>query len=266
MAHAPSVIFNAYRRWLHTQAMTEDGFDEALLDGWLVNVKGLHARRAPGHTCVTALQLNVPGSMEKRINNSKGCGGVMRAAPAGLIAVDAFTLGCDSAALTHGHPSGYVSAGILAEMVQRLVTGSSLDAAIAGALTRAREVPESEECVRAVERAIELAGQGDPSGEKIHQLGGGWTGEDALAIAIYSAQSAGDDFAAGVRLAVNHDGDTDSTGAIAGNILGALLGEAAIPRNWLAQIELRPEIETIADDLAARYRADAAWRARYPGW
>lgn len=32
-------------------------------------------------------------------------------------------------------------------------------------------------------------------------------------------------------LAVNHDGDSDSTGAITGNILGAYLGQQAIPQD-----------------------------------
>ena len=266
IAHPASVIFNAYRRWLYTQTLTEPDFDESLLDGWLVKVRSLHSRRAPGRTCVTALQRAVAGSMENRINSSKGCGGVMRAAPAGLVAVDAFELGCESAALTHGHPSGYLSAGTLAEIVQRLVTGDTLHAAIASGLARLRSMPESEECIRAIERAVELAESGEPSGEKVHQLGGGWTGETALAIAIYATLTAPNDFAAGVRLAVNHDGDSDSTGAIAGNILGALLGEEAIPRGWLADLELRHEIEALADDLVTRYRETRDWWARYPGW
>jgi ADP-ribosylglycohydrolase len=54
---------------------------------------------------------------------SKGCGGVMRVAPIGLIAENeerAFSLGCAAAAITHGHPSGYYSAGCFAAIIWRL--------------------------------------------------------------------------------------------------------------------------------------------------
>jgi len=91
-------------------------------------------------------------------------------------------------------------------------------------------------------------------------------GEEALAIAVYCALSAPTDFVAGVRLAVNHDGDSDTTGAIAGNILGALLGEDAIPGEWLAKLELRREIAVLAEDLLNVDKADASWAERYPGW
>ncbi len=50
-------------------------------------------------------------------------------------------------------------------------------------------------------------------------------------------------------MAVNHDGDSDSTGAIAGNLLGAMNGIAAIPETWLARLELNAVIQEMADDL-----------------
>ena len=40
-------------------------------------------------------------------------------------------------------------------------------------------------------------------------------------------------FDSGVRLAVNHDGDSDSTAAMAGNLLGAVHGQDGIPQRWL---------------------------------
>ena len=48
---------------------------------------------------------------------------------------------------------------------------------------------------------------------------------------------------------VNHSGDSDSTGAICGNIMGALLGRSAIPAHFTDQLELRDVIEEIATDL-----------------
>ena len=61
-------------------------------------------------------------------------------------------------------------------------------------------------------------------------------------------------------------GDSDSTGAIPGNILGTLLGVEAIPPRWLEALELREEITAVADDLQAGYRDTDEWHRRYPGW
>jgi len=74
-----------------------------------------------------------------------------------------------------------------------------------------------------------------------------------------------DDFRRAVLLAVNHSGASDSTGAITGNILDARMGVDAVPPEWLARMELRNEMETIATDLHTRYRDDDEWRQRYPG-
>jgi len=65
---------------------------------------------------------------------------------------------------------------------------------------------------------------------------------------------------------VNHSGDSDSTGAITGSILGALLGDGAIPQSWLNELELRDVIEEIAEDLFVTYRYGDEWYAKYPGW
>ena len=92
-----------------------------------------------------------------------------------------------------------------------------------------------------------------------------WVGEEALAIAIYCALVAGDDFDFGVRLAVNHGGDSDSTGAIAGNILGALLGRRSISDKWLEKLELRDAIEQVATDLFLGFQDGDEWWGKYPG-
>ncbi len=77
----------AYLRWLRTQG-ERPAFDSGIgteTDGWLIQHRALHGQRAPGNTCLSALrQMAAPD--EPARNNSKGCGGVMRVAPAGLIA------------------------------------------------------------------------------------------------------------------------------------------------------------------------------------
>ncbi len=60
-----------------------------------------------------------------------------------------------------------------------------------------------------------------------------------------------------MRLAVDHGGDSDSTGSLAGQVLGALLGAGALPARWLDALELREVVEQVARDLAG-IRAEAA--------
>lgn len=95
-----SMIHQAYIRWLRTQGVrSRSHFPQDEMDGWLIGVEGLHSRRAPGNTCLSALLGEDMGEMQRPLNDSKGCGGVMRVAPIGLIAEDekqAFSLGCQA--------------------------------------------------------------------------------------------------------------------------------------------------------------------------
>ena len=245
IASVVRVGHRAYLRWLHTQT---GGLPEDLLDGWLVRVEGLHHSRSPGGTCIAALASGRAGTMERPLNDSKGCGGVMRAAPAGLAGVDdSFAAGCELAAITHGHPTGYLAAGLFAHIVRCLADGSNLGDAISRGLERREARPGHEETLRAVEQAVELAATPGPA-ERVESLGQGWVAEEALAIGLYCALVA-KDFASGVLLAVNHGGDSDSTGSIAGQIVGAIRGEEAIPARWLERLELREVIAGVADAL-----------------
>ena len=269
------VINHAYLRWLLTQGERPAAGVKVGTDGWLFDVPGLHSRRAPGNTCLSALRVS-KGFASPPIarNDSKGCGGVMRVAPVGLFAPAigpddrVFEMASDAAALTHGHPAGYLAAGYLAVVVARLVQGEELSVALDAADRCLKGRPGSAEVRRAVDAAREMARGGRPTPEQLEGLGGGWVAEEALAIGICCAIVARD-FADGVILAVNHSGDSDSTGSIAGNLLGAQMGIEAIPARWLDRLELRAEIERISGDLAAVAvgERDADELARhYPGW
>ena len=98
-------INHSYLDWLATQ----DRY-YPLPDGeycsWLVNVFQLFNRRAPGNACMAALYSGGNGTIEAPINDSKGCGGVMRVAPIGLFFDDdtdikeICSIGAGAAALT----------------------------------------------------------------------------------------------------------------------------------------------------------------------
>jgi ADP-ribosyl-[dinitrogen reductase] hydrolase len=72
----------------------------------------------------------------------------------------------------------------------------------------------------------------------------------AIAIALAAFFNA-DDFEKGLIWAVNLGGDADTNGAVAGALLGARFGTAAIPERWLSVLERRAEIEALGHQLAA---------------
>jgi len=273
ICHPPAVVWHAYRRWLVTQGELADSEHEWLTSGWLVGERALHERRAPGNTCISALKTGRQGTLEERLNNSKGCGGVMRVAPVGLCTlVDPFEVGCEVAALTHGHVTGYVSSGAMAFLVHRLVDGLELHPACEELLDLLREHNGHEETLAALRAALDLVdrGAGAPSAERMETLGQGWIAEEALAMGVYAALAA-HDVRSALLLAVNHSGDSDSTGAIAGSLLGAMHGVEALPGDLLGDVELRRLIVTLADDLVDVQSCDEEsmsghWWERYPGY
>jgi ADP-ribosyl-[dinitrogen reductase] hydrolase len=272
---------NSYARWLMTQENSNRGNSTKAKTSWLLQQRKLFNRRAPGTTCLSALQ-SKQGKLSRAANDSKGCGGVMRIAPVGMyfahsvkpeksdpkLISSIFNTGCDLAAITHGHPSGCLSAGVLAVVVGLILGGISLAEAIPIAKGELRKHPFYKETLPAIEKAESLAKSRPRERTALRELGKGFVAEEALAMGLYCALCA-ENFEGGIILAVNHSGDSDSTGAITGNLLGAAAGVEAIPDRWLAPLELRPTIEALADDLAAfpewslRRPSDADERAFY---
>ncbi|MFJ8110590.1 ADP-ribosylglycohydrolase family protein [Streptomyces sp. NPDC096132] len=260
----PRLVRWAYERWLHTQRVpapdggpTTHGY-AGPADG-LVTEPWLYARRAPGNACLSGLEqdfvpdpwteLGPPGPVNP---DSKGCGAVMRSAPFGLTgapADTAFRLAAVCAQMTHGHPTGYYAAGALAAIVSYLADGESIEGAVLRTLRLLARHPGHEETGTALERALDLAGEGDPTAEKVERLGAGWIAEEALAIGVYAALAHADVEHA-LLLSVNHSGDSDSTGSICGNLLGTRYGDHGLPHTWLRQVEGRARIAALADDFA----------------
>lgn len=256
-------VFYAYQRWLYTQTRTIASREyEDILDknsphsSRLLREKQLFAKRAPGVTCVNALRQAAGhnyGRFTNKINNSKGCGGVMRVAPAGLYfcrdSERAFRMAAEFAAVTHTHPTGYLAAGALGTIIAELVSGSDIEEAVDVAMYILRGYDGCMETFRALESARNLEAGDTPPLEAVKRLGEGWVAEEALAVAVYCALCHSGNPANAMRLAVNHSGDSDSTGAICGNIIGAALGERKLPGKWLKKLQLREVIQETAELL-----------------
>ncbi|WP_016906582.1 ADP-ribosylglycohydrolase family protein [Streptomyces xiaopingdaonensis] len=275
--HPPTDVHRAYLRWAATQR--DWGPDERRAeDGWLARQEWLYTQRSPKKECVDALRDTRMGTLDDPKNPAaKGCGAVTRSAPFGLLVgwepQLVFQLAVECAAQTHGHPSGTLAAGAFALVVHGLARGEPLDSAVQRTLAQLATRQGHEETTEALKRALGAVRQGIPGPERIAALGDGRAAEEALAIGVYCALVA-EDVRHGLLLAVNHGGDSDSTAAVCGNLLGALHGETALPPAWLAELEGRGTILELADDFAMEMTQGAAlhtpqavaqgWSLRYP--
>ena len=275
LAGLESYVEYAYQDWLQTQDGVDDYYKYHYC--WIRDIEELNGVRAPGNTCISALRHIRSGL--KVENDSKGCGGVMRVAPVGLMAAadndtkfrwkpwesaEVAKLGGDCAVITHKHPLGYLSAAFQADLIFHImetevpVTYSVLNSYLGSVYsdlqkvyTEDREQKALRELWSLIEKAVELAADWRVFEENaIRQLGEGWTGDEALAIAIYCTMRHIDDFWQAVAAAVNHDGDSDSTGAVCGNLMGAIVGYEAIPSRLTQNLELKALILEMADDLS----------------
>ncbi len=232
---------------------------------WIMNDSRLFKRRAPGNTCLSALSMGGKGTLEEPINNSKGCGGIMRVAPIGLYfangnydkmpQTDIDLIGAKAAAITHGHELGYIPAAALVHIINLLAKNDNISVldAVADSVVVMRKIFNHSEHLeyfhRLMEKAGSLAVTSDNDLNAIHQLGEGWVAEETLAIAVYCAIKYQNDFEKAICTAVNHKGDSDSTGAVCGNILGTYLGLSNIPQKYKTNLEFRDVLTILADDL-----------------
>lgn len=275
-------VAEAYRDWLTTQ-QTPYAAAPAPTDrrvSWLLDLPELYARRAPGNTCLSALQSGGAAGdpLKQPINHSKGCGGVMRVAPVALAFPAAQAQVLDrqaacTAAITHGNPLGWLPAAALVHLLHGLVfdpeprTLKELTEKTRDSLRRQfAEYPGTEDFCRLLELTLELSENTADDLTNIHRLGEGWVGDEALAIALYCCLRYPEDFSKAIVTAVNHGGDSDSTGAIAGNILGAKLGLSGIDKAWLERLELSEVILEVADDLSRLSESPGFDPSRDPVW
>ena len=283
-------VEGAYQDWLLTQdssyseVSSNKRYTEKGGSSWLLDVPELFCRRAPGNTCLSALRHpnRAEDCIERPVNNSKGCGGIMRVAPVALLYdgsesgnVDIRNLdkeGAYVAAITHGHPLGYMPAAVVTHIINRMVYGPkmSLKEAVIEAQKTCSEIFEGfnhlDEMNQIIDLAIELSENDERDLNNIHKLGEGWVAEETLGIALYCALKYQNDFSKAIAVAVNHKGDSDSTGAVTGNILGAVVGYAAIEDQWKRDLELHDVILEMADDLCHGCRMSEYSSYRDPAW
>lgn len=252
-------IYDEYLCWLTTQGFKKKS------DSRLNTYRELYYRRAPGNTCLSALGANKYGTLENKANDSKGCGGIMRTMPVAFFAEnikDAFDWGAKQAALTHGHPSGYLSAGAYSAVAYQLIHNKDLD--IVEAMENVKPILSSysgyKEMLEVINDTIEKIKKDE---ELQHQylnkeLGEGWVGEEAFALAMYLACKY-EKFDDVIYYGSNHDGDSDSTAMLAAGIWHLKNRKSEQFLQYASKIDLEKCIrETVENIVEIEYVDEAA--------
>ena len=273
----------AYLDWYYTQTGKKR---EMLIDDWhptwLRDLPEMAHRRAPGNTCLSACESLFRG--EKAQNNSKGCGGIMRVAPMALLNAgyasrneNSYSIeelaeaGGEIAEVTHKHPLGFLPASLLtvllykvipmtAKQVQEEIDGIVADTVnILDRIYKGKYDADKRYLKELTMKAVQLAHSDISDADAIRQLGEGWVAEETWAIALYCTIRHIDSVEDAIIASVNHDGDSDSTGSVCGNIMGAIYGYEHIKeRNIFCPegkkledtLELSEIILALADDLS----------------
>ena len=278
-ADANACLWLAYLRWLATQGVPVPASAPVQQPRWIDTQEVLKHRRAPGNACLSGLATGEMGTVYRPVN--PGLQGLRHRDAVGAVRPDS-PHRCRSRLQAERRcrlpdprpPSARQSAGVFSLLIHALVVGHGLHEAAEVALNHARGQADAEPAlVDRLERALQLARLGAGGScrpparpeELVRELGEGWVAEEALAVALYAVlatapaggiteEAAGPDpqahFRAAIALAVNHSGDSDSTGSIAGNILGAFYGEECLPAEWLEALEAPEVIRGMAGQLS----------------
>jgi ADP-ribosylglycohydrolase len=232
-----------------------DALMDAVVREFLRWRRELREEDRPGATCLEAtarLAAGTPWS-ESGVSWSKGSGAVMRAAPVGFFFASYPVLLREVsravARVTHRHPTAQAAAVAVASAAKE--AAENVPPALWGErVRRALQGMNAWEIDAALAEAGAVLREEDDSAA-MERLGEGWVSEEAAAMALAAVARHPDDFAAAIRCAVNHGGDSDTVGCIAGALLGARLGEDALPRPWLEALERADAIRDLADRLVA---------------
>jgi ADP-ribosylglycohydrolase len=230
---------------------------------WVAQVPQLRRRRCMDTRMLDRLDRGETGTMEEPKNDSDHPGSLTTAIPVGLFfdpermnPQEIGRLGADAVALTHGDPMTFLSGAVLSYVIAGIVQDP--DTALREHFIQAAEVvaaqfgnlyPQAFELKNLLARTRNLANGGNLSRQTAMEHLKCTTAAEVLAGAMYTCLTSPEDFDAAMITAVNHSGRSSAVGAVAGAILGARLGQDALPEFYLECLEPVDVLCTLADDL-----------------
>ncbi|MFZ4812998.1 MAG: ADP-ribosylglycohydrolase family protein [Phototrophicaceae bacterium] len=217
-----------------------------------VHWKDTAPSRAPGLTCLRGVE-NYESSGSWRtsgVASSKGCGSAMRVATLGYCYQHdperLRIIARASSQITHAHPAALDAAVAAAYLVKLALDGVHPKEYLRELMAFLGD------CSEDMSRVLYRVGQAHMADEvyAMRHIGQGWTGDEAVGLALWIVQKFPDDYVKVVQRGANYEGDSDSIASIAGGISAARLGLAAIPTDWQARCENRDLLLDLSQRMA----------------
>jgi len=268
----------ALQEWVRSQQFYRDPEKSYC---FLCKLPQFHRRHCRDARMMDNHRLEFYGSMTQRKNMNNTPGAITAGIAAGMLykpgritPEGVGELAGELIALTHGHPETFLSGVVLSYIIAGVLhdPGHSLSQHFTQAIQVAEaqygnQFPQMERLSMKLRRALDLARNDAISPLQAMELIGCEDTAECLAGAIYACLVNPKDFDGAIITAVNHSGTSAAVGAIAGAIMGARLGEDALPEFYLESLECTDVLRTLAQDMAAGTPAlgvfDDSWDHKY---
>lgn len=209
-------FIESYLDWYMTQTNTT--WNHILYKDCLLSFMSMWSVQAPGDTCLNSLQNIRNGKFV--VNDSKGCGSVMRLLPLVTLmqimsSENAVRLAQITGAITHHHLENDTAIEYYINTAEAILHGLAFDSEFRGV-------------------------------KHISEIGSGWTALECVNMAIWAYCEA-ETFDDLLRLSIAHDGDSDSVAAIAGSLWGLSGGE--VPQKYIDKLDALDAIQFTIDNL-----------------
>ncbi len=230
---------------------------------WTFLVPEFRRRHCTDTRIVEILNREKPGTLETPVNSYDNPAAIGSAIAAALFAatvklpqMEADRLGAEAIALTYGNPLAFLPGAVIVHLITRSLQQreARLEELVEEAITAlesqfGHQFRQCSQIAAAVRQAVALSKNFDLMPVEAMERLKCDNGAEVLAGAIYAALIYEKDFDSAMIVAVNHSGRSAAVGTVAGAILGARLGEEAMPDFYLEGLEILPVIRSLADDL-----------------
>lgn len=249
----------AIREWSRTQSFSLPEKNYC----WLTKVPEMKRKYCMDYRMLDALSKEELGTLEDIRYRSNQPGSLTTVIPIALLRKelellqpDLDRLGAETVVLTHGEPEAYISAAALTHLMCALM--EEPDAPIAELVHKTIDAvglqfSQGGKLWELLQMALTLAVSPNIAPMEAMETLGCRTAAEVLAGAVYTVATCGRDFDTAMITAVNHSGRSSAVGAIAGAMLGAIMGDEALPEFYLESLEAAAPLAELASDLSSGF-------------
>ncbi len=229
---------------------------------WLSHCQSLCRRSCMDTWMLDTLSREARGTLETPVNNFAAPEALSAAVGVGLFydrdrmsQPEIDRLGAEAVALVHGGPGAFLTGAVIAHLISRTLRETKaplrklfIDAVEAVEQQFGSQYSQVYEIKTQVRQAMIYAQSPGITGQAAMEQLKCETAPQVLAGAVYACLAA-QDFDGAMVLSVNHSGRSAAVGALTGAILGARMGEKALPGFYLECLEPADVLREVADDL-----------------